>query len=42
MTRLEIRRRILHGLNESAEQPVFWSLSEIDGYIQDGQEVLAE
>ncbi len=42
MTRLEIRRRILHALNDSAEQPVFWSLSEVDDYIQDAQEVLAE
>lgn len=42
MTKGEIRTRILESLNESASSPVFWSTSEIDDVIQDGQELLAE
>ena len=42
MTRSEIRARILESLNDSVSSPVFWSTSEIDDVIQEGQEVLAE
>lgn len=42
MTKAEIRTRILESLNDSASSPVFWSISEIDDVIQEGQEVLAE
>lgn len=42
MTKSEIRTRILESLNDSASSPVFWSISEIDDVIQEGQEVLAE
>jgi len=42
VTRAEIRARILHGLNESATAPVFFSTTEIDGVIDEAAEVLAE
>lgn len=42
MTRSEIRQRILESLNESATSPVFWSTTQIDGLIDEGQEILAE
>lgn len=42
MTRGEIRNRILEGLNDSSTSPAFWSLSEIDGVIEEGKEILAE
>lgn len=42
MTREKIRDRILEGLNESASSPIFWSTTEIDEVIQEGQEILAE
>ena len=42
MTRSQLRTRILDGLNESSTSPQFWSPSEVNGVIQDAQEVLAE
>lgn len=42
MTRSELRARILHGLNEDATSPVFFSTSEIDSVIDEAAEVLAE
>lgn len=42
MTRGEVRARILHGLNESATAPVFFTAAEIDGVIDEALEVLAE
>jgi len=42
MTKSEVRTRILESLNDSASSPVFWSTSEIDDVIQEGQELLAE
>lgn len=42
MTRGEIRTQILRALNDDPTVPVFWDLAEIDDYIQDGMELLAE
>lgn len=42
MRREEIRSRILEALNESAEDPTFWSTDEINRIIGEGMEVLAE
>ncbi len=42
MTRLEIQARILRALNDSPTAPVYWSASEVQAYIDEGQEVLAE
>ena len=42
MMRSEIRDRILNGLNESTTEPSFWTLSEIDDVIGEGQEFLCE
>jgi len=42
MTRAEIRRRILEGLNDSVESPSFWTTAEIDNLITEGGEILAE
>jgi len=42
MTRAEIRKRILHGLNENVDSPSFWTTAEIDLVIGDAAEVLAE
>lgn len=42
MTRSELRQRILRALNDDPTAPVFWALAEIDTYIDEGMEVLAE
>ena len=42
MTKQELRERILRTLNDDPTSPVFWAASEIDDYVQDGQEALAE
>jgi len=42
MTKSEIRTRILRALNDDPDVPVFWTKDEIDDYIADGMEILAE
>ena len=42
MNRGEIRDRILGGLNDDADSPVFWSTSEINGVIDEAQEIICE
>lgn len=42
MNRKEIRDRILDGLNEAPDNPIFWSTSQIDDVIDEAQEVLSE
>lgn len=42
MNRSDLRTRILDGLNESATSPVFWSTTEIDGLINEAQEIICE
>ena len=42
MTRQEIRDRILRSLDESTTSPAFFSTAQINEYITDGQEILAE
>lgn len=42
MTREEIRRRIFNALNDAPEDPVYWSKGEVDDYIADAMEMLAE
>src|SRR5262245_13522481 len=42
MTRVELRNRILDALDEDSENPVFWSSAQINGLIDQGQEILAE
>lgn len=42
MNRQEIRDRILQGLNESTSSPSFFTTAQVDEYITDGQEIMAE
>lgn len=42
MNRQEIRDRILQGLNEDTLSPVFYSLAEVNGWIDESLEVLGE
>jgi len=42
MTKTELRQRILRALNEDVDAPTYWQLSEIDDYLEDAQEFLAE
>lgn len=42
MTRSELRTRILEALDEDPDDPVFWSEEQINGLLNEGQEVLAE
>ena len=42
MTLLELRTRTLRALNDSPTAPVFWSPTEINGYLAEALEVVAE
>lgn len=42
MTKQEIRQRILRALNDDPVDPIYWTTQEIDEYVQDGMEMLAE
>lgn len=42
MTRLELQTRTLRALNDSPQAPVYWAFAEIQEYVDEGLEVLAE
>jgi hypothetical protein len=42
MTRGELRTRILRDLNASPTVPHYWTAEEINGYLQEGYELMAE
>jgi len=42
MNREQMRTRVLDSLNDSSDDPQFWSLAEVDQMLQESQEVLAE
>ena len=42
MNRQELRTRVLNSLNDSPTQPVYWSADEVNDYLQEGYEVMAE
>jgi len=42
MNQSGIRTRILESLNESSSSPSFWSTTQVDEYINEGMQVLAE
>jgi len=42
MTREELRARILDGLDEDPDDPVFWSAAQVNASLEEAREVLAE
>lgn len=42
MTRLELQTRTLRALNDDPQSPTYWGFAEIQGYLDEGLEVLAE
>jgi hypothetical protein len=42
MNRRELTQRTLRALNDNPEAPVYWALTEIQEYLDEGLEVLAE
>jgi hypothetical protein len=42
MTRLELQTRTLRALNESPTAPTYWALTEIQAYLNEALEVMAE
>jgi len=42
MTLEELRTSVLRELNENPVTPIYWTLGEIDAYLEEAQEILAE